>query len=101
MVSINDALFRLQMAGFSTSASHGSYRCPKCGRMQPGGIHVVIPVDLIHGRHTPEQVALALAATPGGGGGCCVPCAVTLLPSEKTKIDGRSLRSPSELGIYD
>jgi len=96
----NDSLFRLKQTGFSISKQQDSYRCCMCHRMQPKGFMVTVPNDLLHGKHTLEQVALALAATPGSGGGCCVPCAVSLLPS-RTEINGRNLRSPSELRIYD
>lgn len=99
-MSDSDILFRLTRKGFSTNKSQSSYRCCMCARMQPAGIYVVVPCDLLHGKHSSEQVTLALAATPGGGGGCCVRCASSLLSSTDT-FDGRGLRSPSELRIYD
>lgn len=98
-MNANETLFRLKNAGFSIS-SFNSYRCCMCERMQPAGVMVTVPCDLLRGTHSPEQVALALAATPGSGGGCCVSCAGTLLPRTMT-INSHSLRSPSELGIYE
>lgn len=99
--SDNDTLYRLTRKGFRTSKSQSSgYRCCMCNRMQPAGVVIVVPCDLLRGKHSSEQVTLALAATPGGGGGCCVRCAGSLLSSADT-FDGRSLRSPSALGIYD
>lgn len=96
----NNNLFRLKAFGFSTTRWDQSFRCGICHRLQRPGTWVTVPNDLLHGKHSVEQVRLALAAQPGGGGGCCIPCAATLLPAA-TEIDGRSLRSPSELGIYD